>query len=218
MHIQQELNSKKLLLLLLAADFVFIAIHLLNMAHVIANPLYSLEKDRGYAEFYQYIKQYWVIILLIILAVRKKHIHYLSWSILFAYLVLDDSLRIHETFGRYIVNYFDLQGEFYLRAQDFGELSVLALFCSLIFLLIGFTYLTSDTPTKRVSKHLFMLVLSIAFFGVGVDIIHVVIPWGQSIWGLIEDGGEMLIMSIIVWYAYNLDHSPNANSGTPPSH
>ncbi len=49
-----------------------------------------------------------------------------------------------------------------------------------------------------------LFILLLAFFGVFFDMVHVAIPWGESLWGIIEDGGEMLTMSIIVWYVFNL--------------
>jgi hypothetical protein len=204
MNDQLEKESTKFLFLLLIADLAFILLHGVYMVHFVSNPLFSIEKDLGYAEVYQYIKEFWIVVLLFITAIKRSHIIYFAWSLLFMYLLLDDSLQIHENFGRYLVNYFDFHAMFYLRAQDFGELSVSMLFGFLLFTFIGISYLFSDHIAKQISKHLFILVMSVAFFGVLVDMLHIAIPWGKSIWGLIEDGGEMLIMSIIVWYVFDL--------------
>ncbi len=197
-------SSNKLLILLLLADVVFLCIHVFYMMDLVTGSHFSIAKDLGYAEVYQYIKEYWIVLLLFIMAIKRTHIIYFAWSTLFMYLLLDDSLQIHERLGGYLANYFELQPGFNLRAQDFGELSVSILFGSLLFLFIGCSYLFSDTVAKQISKHLFILVLSVAFFGVLVDMLQVAIPWGKYIWEFIEDGGEMLIMSIIVWYVFNL--------------
>ena len=95
-----------------------------------------------------------------------------------------------------------------MRAQDFGELSVSMIFGFLLFSFIGAAYLYSDPIAKQISKHLFILVMSVAFFGVFVDMLHIAIPWGKAMWGLTEDGGEMVIMSIIVWYVFYLKTDP----------
>ncbi len=201
-HIEKE--TTKFLFLLLIADLSFMLIHVIYKMDLISNSLFSIEKDRGYAEIYQYIKEFWIVVLLFITAIKRTHIIYFAWSLLFMYLLLDDSLQIHEKFGRYLVNYFNFQPMFSLRAQDFGELSISMFFGFLLFTFIGISYLLSDHIAKKISKHLFLLVMSVAFFGVLVDMLHIAIPYGKSMFGLIEDGGEMLIMSIIVWYTFDL--------------
>ncbi len=210
-----EKSSNKLLILLLLTDLVFVFIHVIYRMHLITNPLFSIEIDLGYAEIYQYIKEYWIILLLCLRAINKSHIIYFAWSTMFMYLFLDDSLRIHESLGEYLIHYFGFQPGFNLRAQDFGELSVSILFGLLIFLFIGGAYLFSDRTAKQISKHLFILIMSLAFFGVIVDMLHIAFSWGKwgkAIWGLIEDGGEMLVMSTIVSYVFNLRVIPRSKS------
>jgi hypothetical protein len=51
-------------------------------------------QERGYSEIFQYIKEYWIALLLGALAVRQRSVLYLGWSLLFFYLLLDDSLTI----------------------------------------------------------------------------------------------------------------------------
>jgi len=207
MGIAADKESSKLLNLLLLADLAFICVHCFYLIGIVSSPLFSIEKDMAYAEIYQYIKEYWIVVLLLLLAINKRHIIYLSWSLLFMYLLLDDSLQIHERFGAYLVKHFEFKPMFELRAQDFGELSVTMLFGFLLFTFIGASYLFSDNLEKQISKHLFILVVLLAFFGVLVDMLHIAIPWGKDIWGLIEDGGEMIIMSVIVWYTFGLGNS-----------
>lgn len=201
--------SKELLILLILADLVFILIHVLYKLDVVINPLFSIKRDFGYAERYQYIKEFSIVLLLIILAIQSSRIVYLAWTSLFMYLLLDDSLRIHERIGSYLVDYFELQPAFNLRALDFGEFGVTVLFGSLLFLFIGYAYLYSSKEEKKMSKHLFILVLALAFCGVIVDTFHRIlpigsIPYANSIRVLIEDGGEMFSISLIVVYVYNL--------------
>ena len=204
MNIHLEKESTKFLFLLLIADFSFILIHVLYMNGLMPNSLFSIEKDFGYAEVYQYIKEFWIVALLFSIAIKRSQIIYFAWSLLFMYLLFDDSLQIHEILGNDLANYFGFQPMFRLRAQDFGELGVSMFFGFLLFTFIGTSYLFSDSLAKQISKCLFILVMSVAFFGVVVDMIHIAIPWGKGIWGLIEDGGEMLVVSIIVWYVFDL--------------
>lgn len=209
-HINFHLENKStiFLILLLLADCAFVLLHGAYKLHLVSDPLFSVEKDFGYAEIYQYVKEYWIVILLFLTAIQRNHIIYFAWSLLFMYLLLDDSLQIHENFGDYLAEYFNFQPMFYLEGEDFGELGVSMISGLLLFTFIGISYLSSDQMAKQVSKYLFILVMSVAFFGVVVDMLHVAIPWGKAIFGLIEDGGEMLIMSIIVWYVFSLKTEP----------
>jgi len=202
-----EKNTTKLLALLLLADCIFILLHIPHTMQIITNPLFSIGRDMGYAEVYQYIKIYWIVLLLLYIVVKRKRLIYFAWFLLFLYLLIDDTLRVHETMGRHIVSYFEYQPAFGLRAQDFGELSVSFFFGTLLFTFIAIAYLQSDNKGKQRSKHLLALVMLLAVFGVAMDMIHSMASWGSDLWGLIEDGGEMLVISIIVWYVFNIDIS-----------
>ena len=205
MNLYFKIESTKLLLLLFLTDFTFILLHCFHLKHFLSNILFSIEKDFGYAEIYQYIKEYWIIVLLFMLAIKRDYIIYFAWTLLFIYLLCDDSLRIHEKFGHYLADYFEFKPMFQLRAQDFGELAVSIFFGFLLFTFIGISYLFSDNIAKQISKHLFILIMFLAFFGIVIDMLQIAISWGTAIWGLIEEGGEMLTMSVITWYVFNLE-------------
>lgn len=209
MGIATDKETIKFLNLLLIADLAFIGIHCLYLLGIAPGPLYSIETDMGYAEIYQYIKESWIVALFLILAIERRRIIYLSWSLLFMYLLFDDSLQIHERLGEYIAQYFELKPMFGLRAEDFGELGVSMLFGFLLFSFIGASYLVSDNLEKQISKRLFILVILLACFGILVDILHTAIPWDQAYeaFGLLEDGAEMIIVSFIVWFTFNLGKS-----------
>ena len=200
-------ESHKLLALLLLADLAFISIHCLFIAGILSGTAYSIEADLGFSEIYQYIKEFWIIVLLLLLAIKERHFTYLLWSLLFVYLLLDDSFLIHEEYGLYLSNYFEFKPMFNLRAKDFGEL-IVSLFSGFILLSsIGVSLLFSDNLAKRTSKTLFFLLIMLAFFGIFVDMLHVASPSGKSILGLIEDGGEMIVISITVWYTFGIETS-----------
>jgi len=200
-------SSNKLLILLLSADFIFIVVHILYMNEFMSNSLYSIDRDLGYAEVYQYIKEFWIVLLLLFAAVKRKHAIYLAWAALFLYFLLDDSFRVHERFGGSLAYNFNLQPMLNLRAQDIGELIASLFFGVLLLVFVWATYIFSDDVSKKISRQLFILVMFVVFFGVLVDMFHIALPWGKSLLGLIEDGGEMLVMSIIVWFVFKLDHT-----------
>lgn len=200
-----EKDSNKLLVLLLMADLAFVLVHCAYKTHLIeSNKLLSIGADFGYAEVYQYIKELWIALMLLVLTMKRKHLVYFSWSLLFMYFLLDDSLQVHETLGAYLASHYGLQPMLFLRAKDFGEIVVSMSSGLVLLILILVAYTFSDHAAKQASRHILALVMLLAFFGVVVDMIHIAIPWGKQIFGLIEDGGEMLIMSIIVWYVFDL--------------
>ena len=115
------------LVLLLVGDLVYIAIHLVwTETSLLNSPLAALDVDRGYAEFFQYLKLLWTGLLLTGLCLRTRRWGYLAWALLFLYLLADDSFSLHENFGRTLADRLALQDAFGLRAIDFGELLVSA--------------------------------------------------------------------------------------------
>ena len=193
-----------LLILLLSADFVFIAVHCLNIYGVIGrNNLYSIVNENGYSEIFQYLKEFWVFIIMFHLFIKKKSISFLIWSLLFLYILLDDSLTIHETLGEYLAKYFDLKPRFKLRGEDYGELIVSFIVGGCFIVALILAYLKSKTNIQKISQHLFTFLLVLAFFGIFLDMIHVFYNDNHKL-GLLEDGGEMLVMSFIMAYTFNL--------------
>ena len=197
-------TSCKFLTLLLLADLAFLIFHILYLSGVLKDPLLSIERETGYSEIYQYIKEFWIFILLLIIAVKEKRLIYFAWSILFLYLLVDDSFALHEKVGNYLTNYVDFKPVLNLKAADIGELCASAFFGILLFGTLFILYLFSKPIEKKISRELFILILALAFFGVFFDMLHAAIHWGENIWGIIEDGGEMVIISILLCYAYEL--------------
>lgn len=197
-------KTKIILILLLLTDLLFVLLHIFYSFSLIEDDSrFSLKKDLGYAEVFQYIKEFWVFVLLLTLSINKRKTIYFAWSLLYLYLLIDDSLRLHENLGKLLVGYFDIQPFFKIKAKDFGELGVSLFSGFILFTFLIITYLRSDLIAKKVSKQLFKFTLLLVFFGVFIDTIHIVFPFGQWVFGLIEDGGEMLAMSLILWYSFD---------------
>lgn len=194
--------TRHLLVLLLIGDVTFMLLHIALKTGWISNPQYSVEMDRGYAEIYLYVQEYWAALLLIAVGWQRKRLIYPAWGLAFAYFVLDDSLQIHERLGGRVARALDLQPMIALRAQDFGELLVTVVAAAGLFLLIGICHWRSGSADRRISRHLFWLVVALAGFGVVTDMLHIMIPWGTTFLGLVEDGGEMVVISFVVAYAF----------------
>ena len=205
-----------LIVLLLVTDAGFIFLHIINKLGFISSGYFRLTQDMGYAEVFQYIKEFWIACLLGIIALRHKAASYVIWSLIFLYLLADDSLSVHETGGGLLVEALNIQPALNLRAQDFGELLVTAIAGGILFSMLFVAYYFATAPTRHVTHQLLLFVAGLAFFGVFVDMVHSALPFGNFFFGLIEDAGEMLIMSVIVGYCFALIHDHDHKPQTTP--
>ena len=194
-----------LLILLVLVDVIFILLHIIYKLGVLTDPHYSIEMDWGFAEVYQYIKQVWIVVLLIGLRLRVRVGVYFAWALLFSYLLLDDSCQIHENLGDYLAVTLQIPEVFSLGADDIGELIVSLTAGVTLLSCVAFFHLRSPSVDRGRSWVLFFLLSFVAFFGVFIDMAHMAIPWFHGIFGLIEDAGEMLGFSAIVCYGYYLN-------------
>lgn len=204
------------LLLLLVGDFVYIMLHFMEaFTPFLENPLLSIERDRGYPEMYQYLKWIWVILLLVYISLQKKSLSYMVWVLVFTYFFFDDALNIHENVGSYIAEHISLNHTFGLRLQDFGELIVSATVGVVLSSLLIGAYRYGSAEFKKISKDVLLLIGALVFFGVVVDMAHIVIQLGELVTfllGVVEDGGEMLIVTLILWYTFMLSVRDEKNN------
>jgi hypothetical protein len=200
-----------MLLLFICADAVFIIVHMIKVPLINAGLIdsslmntLSIVNDSSFADVFQYLKYFWVMILLALLSLKVKSIYFIPWVLLFLYFLLDDMLQIHETFGRVIgANFEPMLG---LRGVDFGELVVSAIAGSVIFSSIAIAFWKGNQFFRAFSLDMLFLVGVLVAFGVGLDILHSAVhsffPTFSDILGTIEDGGEMVSMSLLVWYTF----------------
>lgn len=199
-------------MLLLCTDLAFIALHTINLlAPSLNNQLLSLERNHGFPEVYQYIKWFWIIVLLVFISTTRRSINYCAWGLFFTYLLLDDALEIHESVGTLITEHLTLIPSFGIRPQDIGELIVSGTAGVFLLLIVLWAYLRGSQAFKNMSLDMLFLILTLVFFGVFVDMVHVAadlsihIGWkGSAVLAVIEDGGEMFVASLILWYVFLL--------------
>lgn len=129
------------------------------------------------------------------------------WAVVFAYVLFDDALRIHEILGTYVTAKRDLDAAFGLRANDFGELIVSAIAAALLLSPLILLYRRGAPAFRQVTRHLISLLLLLAFFGIFIDMLHVIFQGGnlEIVLVVLEKGGEMAVISLIVGYTYLLN-------------
>jgi hypothetical protein len=207
------LKPSKLLLFLLAVDAIFILLHVLFDLGLLSDRRFLLGRDNGYAEMFGYLKEGGIILASCALAVRARQSLYVAWAALFLYMLLDDSLLLHErVLGsalRQILGLGRKDVVLGMNARDLVENTMLALLALLILGIMVVVYHFGDRAFKKMSRGLFILLAALAFCGVVVDFIHAVIVRStlrreysevNSLLAILEDGGELVIISFILWF------------------
>ena len=200
--------------LLLGMDFALIAASIVR--HHINFPggedLLSVSKDGGYAEYFQYAKLATIVVLLYLVARVKRSALIGGWGIIFFILLADDALKIHERGGARLADWFSFSAMYNLRAVDYGELMVFALWGLIAIAILTVTSRIDRSPTAReVSKGLFLLLLGLACFGGLFDMLHIAAAntWelsatGNNLFDAVEDGGEMVVVSLVLGFVYRI--------------
>jgi len=198
-----------LLLALFLIDFVFIALHFYNS--IIPDEQWqstlSIVSDDSYSESFQYVKWAFMSILLLLITVKTKFIGYLSWALVFLYLFMDDAFEIHEIWGGFLAQTFHFPSLLGLRPQDLGELGITAIAAAFLFSFVGMAFSKGQRHFQCTTVNLLFLIGLLAFFGVVVDMLHSILQVEgllDFVFGVVEDGGEMFIASIMVWYVATL--------------
>jgi hypothetical protein len=214
-------KANYLLIILLALDLVFVIIHYVNaLTPLLNSEMFSIGIDNGYAEIFQYLKFSLIIFLFGCLIKRTGTSNYLAWILVFLYLLIDDSIRIHDRFGSYIAWKLTFEPPFGLRLMDVGELIVSVMAGSVLIAILSLAYKKGTILFRKISENIFTLLVIMAFFGVGMDMLHMIIidkipetyyRAVNSLLGLVEDGGEMVSVSFILFYCYYL----NIRTGVP---
>jgi len=194
-----------LLWLLLAADGLFIAVHLWAAEARPGQRLLSIEADNGYPEVFQYLKFFWLALLTALLAWRTRAFGCLSWSGLFLYLLLDDLLRLHEDGGAALAEAWQLPALLGLRPKDLGELAVTAGAALVLLPAIALAWSRGGPGLRSLSRRLAPLLALLVLAGVGLDLLASALQptgWPRLLLGILEDGGEMVVVSLMLAVAF----------------
>jgi hypothetical protein len=200
-------SASLLLLLLLSADLIFIALHIIYNLTPMLDARFDIGRDRGFAEVFGYIKFFWISILFACVCRSTRSGSYLAWMSVFIYFLVDDSMQLHERIGGIVASRFHFHPPFNLRLQDFGELTVSATAGVVLSIVLASAYWRGSHTFRNVSKDMLLLVLVLVFFGVFVDMAHMTAADGSLISGglaVAEDGGEMMAVSLMLWYVFLL--------------
>jgi hypothetical protein len=198
-----------LLFLLVLVDFLFIVLHMLHVwSPWLSSLFYSLERDGGLAEQYQYVKQVWLAACLGVAFLQRRGRAFAGWAVFFGFLLLDDALQIHERVGLVLSQALGIPPMFGLRSKDFGEVMVAAIVGAAACAFAWLSIRRGGESSRRLSADLLCLLAALALFGVFFDVLHTItyfrLPVAAPVFALIEDGGEMLVVSMITAYVFDV--------------
>jgi hypothetical protein len=199
-------SAPLLLLLLLGGDFIFTLVHIIRHT-IFQNTSIWVTRLTAYLNAYHLVKLFLVIVLLIYLLKSTRCTGYVSWILVFSYLLIDDALLIHQNLGSKFSAWFDAHFLHNLSLPPrFYEFTILAFAAMFLGIIVSWAYLHSSPTFRKISKDIFLFLLALVFFGVVVDL-TVVFKLGTAViyfFGFVEDSGEMVVFSLLLWYVYLL--------------
>jgi hypothetical protein len=201
---------------LLVADLFFIGLHVLHTwSPWFKSWMFSIEQDRALPELFQYLKQALLSVGLFVLFLRTRGWIFLAWAAFFGFLMLDDMLEFHERVGKAVGPTLGLPSVFGLRMDDYGEIAYAGVVGLCLVTFVGLALRRGDLLARRLSSDLLCLLAALAMFAVLFDTLHTIAyfraPVLAQVLALLEDGGELLVMSLITAYVADTLH----NAGQP---
>lgn len=198
---------------LLIADFSFMVLS------VYAEGPFDIAREWSLPEIYQYGKEF-SIVCLFAAAFRVSRFPTLGClALIFAYLLLDDSLQYHERAGVFFSNTFtSLADGSDAKKRDVGEALALVVPAAVLGIVMLVTYMRDGVEGRRIFRKFLLLLFVLAFCGVFVDLVlkSLVSTAWESILTILEDGGEMVVMSLILANVIRLQVGLSGRDGMLP--
>jgi hypothetical protein len=207
-----------LLTLLLAADLGFIILHVLTIQRTRwARRELLLTLEGTVPEHYQHVKLAWVALLFVLFAYSRRRWLFLPWAALFGFLVVDDFLGLHEFVGWQVELRSTVTHLAGLPVRALGELLLPGVVVAVLAPFLLWSLFRGHPSDRSVLRTAVGIVAVLAVFGVGVDLAHAAAPGtGEAwkIWGLVEEGGELFVSSVLVAYLFATLTRPQAPVAT----
>lgn len=160
--------------------------------------IFSLRREGGVSEFYEYALSALVVILMGALYRKSRRRSVLFVSVLYGFILLDNSWAFHERFGSFISANVVMPSAWDLRTSDLGEM--LAWISAGLVLLPLLIWCLARTTREDVGVYVLFgtITFALIFFAVGVDFFHAMFRelGAERVLGLVEDGGELMILCL----------------------
>lgn len=209
--------ENRFLLSLLIVDVAFIVLHCLKYSTgLVSFYLFDIDENRGYAEIYQAIKEFWIVITLLFFALKRRKAIYWFWIILFSFMLLGDVIVFHEHVAGYLTNNLFAAHELRKIRVKLGEMVVYAAIGIPLLLSMCAVHKRSTHEERVISSRLAQLFFMLMVFAVLVDLVYFSVQlfadWDVLLFVLatVEESGEMVLVSVIYAFLFNLNLKENA--------
>ncbi|MBC7799470.1 MAG: hypothetical protein H7Z10_02510, partial [Gemmatimonadaceae bacterium] len=159
----------------------------------LADDRFSIERDRGLSEVYEYLKTVFCVVGLAACYKMTSQPVYAALSSIFVWVLLDNAFGLHEYLGAMAAGSFDTAHRLFASApQAFGEVTVFAGLGLIIAVTMSTAYRRSGPEHRALAGVCLGTIVVLAGFGVGVDMLHAMVAgwaWFDRAVGTIEDGG-----------------------------
>lgn len=158
-----------------------------------------IDRDWGIGETTNYMKWLFLIGIALTLNSRRKQPVFLGIALLGLLALLDDSLQLHEYFGDVIAPllFSDLP-------MGIGEIMFMTMEGIVVALAFAYGWKHSSPLARAQTLPLLLLFAGAVFCGVVIDFLHTHTPAAtrlEDLMAILEDGGEMIFLSLMVGYA-----------------
>jgi hypothetical protein len=195
-------QPKRLLAGLLLVDVALVLLHVVTDGG--RGPMVSLDTDTGFGGLWGFGQALIAAGLVYAIFRTTKSAVYLVWAVTFVTVSLDDLLEIHENGGLRLFEAIALPEVAGLRGQDLGEILVWAILGIPLLIAIGVTARHADHRGRRDTVAFLILMGILVFFAAGLDALHMAgsddtaAMWDVTPLGVLEDGGELITLSLIL--------------------
>lgn len=209
---------------LLLLDLVIIWLHIRYGLAVFSGkqtPFLKISVDGSLGELFGYAKFLLAACLCLAVSRRPGNAIFLALGAVLLVMLLDDTLRLHERLGDALEHGLGLSAALGLRGQDFGELlyGFAVGVPTVVFTVMAWQ--RTKTAYRQDAAITIGLIGVFLFFAVVVDVVHSFVSSARPGWsaelGLIEDGGELLVLSLLVAFVFHVWNSRQTSSelGSP---
>lgn len=184
----------RLALAVFSVDLLFILLHVAAVNGLIGGDerLFRVDHERSLSEWFGYAKLFASSVLAFYLSASRKHYQLMPMALVIFYLCLDDALRLHERMGEVLVPAHDNAGEALFMMIVGGATVMMAA--------IGYVLSERFGRIQMISVLLPILLLGV--FAIVIDALHEFVirfvPTSDELLGLLEDGGELVSMSVLL--------------------
>jgi hypothetical protein len=129
------------------------------------------------------------------------------WKYLFLYILVDDIFEVSEHTGRIIGELFSFDTLFGLAPADYGKFAFAIGGGLIVSAFLGYVLRRSSREFVSASFAIFVMLSCFAFFAVVFDIVHALFNQDPRLgyaFGMLEEGGEMIVLSFLTAYLFYL--------------